>query len=340
MRNNERLYTNGLRVFVVISCIVFCISASRAQGNPRSAVNQATHAHGDGWQNEGVKNWMAVGTLTRYRYDQQNRQTQETFPLTLLHAAGARGGGNPGDRLQRLIFQAPPTPISISTDAARPDPYAPSAIESKLGTDGNTRWHSRGPLSTQASGSEEGFIESQTVRSLEALFNAQKQGKNFSDVTVGIRGQAPSHPGHDNNGNGNAPRRGRSRPTPGYDAAKDRHVIEMSDAGSGPNRKATRFYIDDATSLVARMEFDYATGRDPISGQPQPLTEVYEFSDYRDVPVASPNPFAGSNGNKQPSATVKFPFMIERYIMGQKMETMAFHQVALNQNLRPENFRR
>ena len=39
-----------------------------AQASPSSFVGAAVNGHGAGWQNGAVKTWMAVGTLTTYRY--------------------------------------------------------------------------------------------------------------------------------------------------------------------------------------------------------------------------------------------------------------------------------
>jgi hypothetical protein len=92
--------------------------------------------------------------------------------------------------------------------------------------------------------------------------------------------------------------------------------------------------------VVTRMEFDYDTATDPFSKQPVALTEVYEFSYYRDVPVATPSLFSTqpSGSSAGAGATVKFPFRIDRYDVGQLVESLVFTQVALNLNLRPENF--
>ena len=90
------------------------------------------------------------------------------------------------------------------------------------------------------------------------------------------------------------------------------------------------------------MEFDYDTATDPFSNQPVALTEVYEFSDYRDVPLASPEPFSAKPAAKaaDSGATVKFPFRIDRYIAGQLAESLVFTRVILNRTLAPENFRK
>ncbi|MGB7620933.1 MAG: hypothetical protein WBN92_01160 [Terriglobia bacterium] len=222
------------------------------------------------------------------------------------------------------------------------------------GNDGTDQWHSAGPLSTKAAGHVQRFIESQTERSLEALFNFRKHGKNLADLTdkftpqgQGTNGAADN--GNDN-GNGNASgHRDLSHPTPAFEAARNRKVIEVGDSpgnGQGPQGalpgRSTRYYIDDTTSLVTRMEFDYDTATDPFSNQPVALTEVYEFSDSRDVPLLSPEPFSGKPAAKagNPGATVKFPFRIDRYIAGELAESLVFMRLVLNRTLAPENFRK
>ena len=112
-------------------------------------------------------------------------------------------------------------------------------------------------------------------------------------------------------------------------------MIELSAWLKGPT---TRYYIDNVSGLVARMEFDYAQGQDPLSSQMVPLTEVYEFSNYQDVPLTVAGLFA--TASTAPAATVKFPMVIDRYIVGRKVETMVFTQVLLNQNLQSESFQR
>lgn len=335
--------------------LLFIISVKGwAQGDASSHVDRAVRAHGDGWQNGAVKSWVAVGTVTAYHYDDSNRQSQETFPTTLIHVSDTAGGGK-GDKFQRLTFKAPEVP---STGSVSPPQNLfihgnrPDEILSREGTDGRDQWHSNGPLSIKATGRTQRLIESQTERSLEALFNFRKHGKNVDDVTARITGQGPNATGGGNNGNANANENvhfGRSRAVPSFEAARNKHVIEVSDppgggGGSNPHDSSkgqpTRYYIDDTTSLVTRMEFDYDTAQNPFSNQPVALTEVLEFSDYRDVPLVNPDPLSPQAPPPGTTITVKFPFIIDRYVNGQKVESIVFSQVSLNRNLRPENFRR
>jgi hypothetical protein len=348
----------------IISLLLFASLTCRAQGNSAPAhADRAAMAHGDAWQKGAVKTWVASGTVTIYRYvadpaggDDATRLSQETYPVTLIHQADPAGGGSKGDKLQRLIFKAPDRSPDGSTvpQFSFANPRSPERVLTREGTDGNDQWHSAGPLSTKAAGHVQRFIESQTERSLEALFNFRKHGKNLADLTDKFTAQGQgTNGGADNgndNGNGNASGRlDRAHPTPAFEAARNRKVIEVGDSpgnGHGPQGASqghsTRYYIDDTTSLVTRMEFDYDTATDPFSNQPVALTEVYEFSDYRDVPLLSPEPFSGKPAAKagDPGATVKFPFRIDRYIAGQLAESLVFTRLVLNRTLAPENFRK
>jgi hypothetical protein len=347
--------------FLLFAAILFfaVLATCWAQGNSATAhADRAAMAHGDGWQKGAVKTWVAQGTVTVYRFvadpsapNSDIQQSQQTFPVTVIHQADPAGGGSKGDKLQRLIFKAPDAPPdgSGALQSSFVDPRSPERVLTREGTDGADQWHSAGPLSTKAAGPVQRFIESQTERSLEALFNFRKNGKNLADVSdrFASQGSEINSGGNTSNDNGNpgpaAP--DRSRPLPAFEAAKNKKVIEASDSSSGGDgfvRKSTRYYIDDSTSLVMRMEFDYDTATDPFSNQPVALTEVYEFSNYRDVPLANSEPISGkpvANAG-DPGATVKFPFRIDRYITGQLAESLVFTRVVLNRTLAPENFRK
>ena len=345
----------------IITFLLFTSVTCWAQGNSAAAhADRAANAHGSGWQKGAVKTWVAQGTVTIYRYvsdpsaaNSESQQSQQTFPVTVIHQADPAGGGSKGDKFQRLVFKPPdaapnglPAPQSSFVN-----PRSPERILTREGTDGNDQWHSAGPLNTKATGHVQRFIESQTERSLEALFNFRKNGKNLADVSdrFAAQGSDVNSGGSANNdtgsGNPSPAARDRSRPVPAFEAAKNKKVIEASDSSSGGDGfapKSTRYYIDDATSLVMRMEFDFDTATDPFSKKPVALTEVYEFSDYRDIPLASREPFSGKPaGNPSgASTTVKFPFRIDRYIAGQLAESLVFTRVVLNRTLAPENFRK
>ena len=358
---NKNCFVGVIRVSGhLIGIIALFLSASMtcwAQGNSAAAhADRAAKAHGDGWQKGAVKTWVASGTVSVYRYDNETQQSQQTFPVTVIHQADLAGGESKGDKLQRLTFKAPDRSPDGSTvpQSSLANPRSPDRILTREGTDGTDQWHSAGPLSTKAAGHVQRFIESQTERSLEALFNFRKHGKTLADLTDRFTAQGQGANGAadngNDNGNGNANgHRDRSHPTPAFEAARNRKVIEVDDSpgnGHGPQgaspSQSTRYYIDDATSLVTRMEFDYDTATDPFSNQPVALTEVYEFSDYRDVPLATPDPFSAKPAAKaaDPGATVKFPFRIDRYIAGQLAESLVFTRVILNRTLAPENFRK
>ena len=306
------------------------VSVLFAQGLPSATVDRAVQAHGVGWQNGAVKNWIATGQVTIFRYDDQNQQSYDIYPMTLIHAADTTGGGGAGDRLQRLIFQPPDPDGLVNVGNATVSSYSLHSVLSREGTDGAQTWHSSGPLSTPAAGRAQRFIEAHTVRSLEALFNYRGHGGTVADIAARILSLNPG---------ANLPpglgQADRVHPRPSFQVAANARVIELSAGLKGPT---TRYYIDKTTGLVARMEFDYAQGPDPLSGQMVPLTEIYEFSNYQDVPLTGAGLFA--TASTAPAATVKFPMVIDRYVVGRKVKTMVFTQVLLNQNLQSESFQR
>jgi hypothetical protein len=65
-----------------------------------------------------------------------------------------------------------------------------------------------------------------------------------------------------------------------------------------------------------------------------------ELRHYRDVPVTGVGTFPARKVEATSEQTVKFPFLIERYIMGEKVETMVLRGVIVNGSLHPENFQR
>ncbi|MFI5176218.1 MAG: hypothetical protein ACHQKY_15260, partial [Terriglobia bacterium] len=164
----------------------FFVSVLVAQGLPSAAVDRAVQAHGAGWQNGAVKNWVATGQVTIFRYDDQNQQSYDIYPMTLIHAADATGGGGTGDRLQRLIFQPPGPDGMVNVGNATVSSYSLHSVLSREGTDGAQTWHSSGPLSTPAAGRAQRFIEAHTVRSLEALFNYRSHGRTLADIAARI----------------------------------------------------------------------------------------------------------------------------------------------------------
>ncbi|MBZ5554978.1 MAG: hypothetical protein LAO21_19860 [Acidobacteriia bacterium] len=187
-------------LLVIISALPFFVSTLFAEGLPSAAVDRAVQAHGAGWQNGAVKNWIATGQVTIFRYDDQNQQSYDINPMTLIHAADATGGGGAGDRLQRLIFQPPGPDGLVNVGNATVSSYSLHSVLSREGTDGAQTWHSSDPLSTPAAGRAQRFIEAHTVRSLEALFNYRAHAGNRrryrgAHLEPESGRQSPSRPG-------------------------------------------------------------------------------------------------------------------------------------------------
>lgn len=335
--NFEYLWT---RAGIVLLALPLFLASPKpmlwAQANPSAGIGQALQAHGAAWQNGGVKNWVATGQIIRFRYDAQGKQSYDAFPMTLIHAADPAGGGGAGDKLQRLIFRQPNAAGMVNIGTATAPAYSLYSVLMKEGTDGSQTWDAALGMSTTAAGGVKRFIESQTTRSLEALFNYRGHGKSVADITARIQTQHPA--------GATPPAGGAGHGQPDFvhprsvaQAAANAQIIEMGD-GSGKFGSTTRYYIDKTTRLVTRMEFDFGQAQDPFNGQMHTLTEVYEFSNYQDVPVSPGDPF-GHAANAA-AGTVKFPMEIDRYVVGQKVETMIFSSVLMNANLSPGNFKK
>lgn len=334
--NSENLWMRAGIVLLALPLLLVTLSMTLwAQGNPSAGIGQAAQAHGVAWQNGGVKSWVATGQLIRFRYDAQGKQSSDIFPMTLIHAADPAGGGGAGDKLQRLIFRQPNAAGMVNIGTATAPAYSLHSVLMKEGTDGSQTWDSALGMTATAAGGVKRFIESQTTRSLEALFNYRGHGKSVADITARIQAQHPAGATPPGRAIGHGP--DFVHPRSVAQAAANAQVIEMGD-GSGKFGSSTRYYIDKTTNLVTRMEFDFGQAQDPFSGQMHTLTEVYEFSNYQDVPVSPGDPF-GHAANVG-AGTVKFPMEIDRYVVGQKVETMIFSSVLMNANLSPGNFKK
>ncbi len=158
-------------------------------------------------------------------------------------------------------------------------------VDVRLGTTGSASWHSLsiGMWTAVDEGQPRHFIESQTVRSVESLLDHETRGLTLTD-------------------------RGR---------AANARVVEAA----GSSERRTEYHIDDATSMVTRLEF--VTGqRTDAFGNTVPATEAYVFSDFRTV---------------RGRAT---PFKVERWIDGVKYEEMVFTSVSYNTDVADSTFQR
>ena len=145
-------------------------------------------------------------------------------------------------------------------------------VDVRLGTDGSESWHSLSiGMRTEAIGQPGHFIDSQTVRSVARFLDYENRGLELGD-------------------------KGR---------VADARVVEAR----GPGGRRTDYNIDDATSMVTRLEFVTGEATDPF-GNVIPRTETYLFSDFRAV-----------DG-------IPTPFKVERLINGLKAEEMVFTSVS------------
>ena len=156
-------------------------------------------------------------------------------------------------------------------------------VDVRLGTDGESSWHSlsNGMRADAAAGARH-FIESQTVRSPRSLLYDSDRARGLAD-----KGRA-----------------GTAR------------VLE----GQDPGGQKTDYHIDDATSVVTRLEFVTGEATDGF-GNTVPTTEAYVFSAFREVDGVS------------------IPFTVERLINGVKAEEMNFEAVVVNVDLAAAAFK-
>lgn len=200
-------------------------------GSPSEIVQRAREAHGGRAAHAGVLDSIADGKITLFGAD----GPKVTFDVTI-----ARKGNS---QVQRSIKQ-PATVV-------------------KQGTDGTKSWESAaGFFTPTAQGRALFFIESQTVRSIQRLFNHQTEGLTLRNLP----------------GNGKA------------------HLIEAEDRQG----RKTSYDIDSTTSVITKLSFNVGQAKDPFSGRLVDVTDEYVFSDYRTVQgVLTPFKVERfSNGNK------------------------------------------
>jgi hypothetical protein len=122
-----------------------------------------------------------------------------------------------------------------------------------LGSDGQRSWNAwNGFWVDVSSGSALGFIESQTVRSVKNLLDADTKGSRVTD-----RGARKAK---DKN-------------------KADSRVVEVED----DRGRKTSYVIDSADSKVVGMEFVDGERTNPLGGPPIPDVERYSFDDFRSV---------------------------------------------------------
>ena len=211
--------TRSVRVIGAAIAAFFGLSGSiPAQGpnndSPAGLVQRAAAAHGKSNGAADPQDWVAEGKLIVFATD----GPKGTFDVTLQHKGTSQ--------VQRIIKE--------------------TAGELKQGTDGTRTWESFGGFYTPAAqGRALQFIESQTVRSTQRLFNHQSEGLTLHDK------------GKKDNAN----------------------LVEAEDR----NGKKTTYHVDTATSVIRKLEFIAGQGKDPFSGKLVDIPETFVFSDYRSI---------------------------------------------------------
>lgn len=192
-----------------------------AQETPAQLVDRAHNAHGGRWRSGEIADWVADGKITLFTISGPAR----TFDVTL----SAKGR----TKIHLVVKQR---------DG-----------EVHQGFDGVQSWQAMGGVSAVAHGAGKDFLESQTVRSTETLFNYDRESLVLRDLGSRTSGL-------------------------GVPTGRTARVIEAD------NRRGhkTRYLIDQVSSLVGAMEFDL--GQQPtLGGSLTTATEVCVFSDFRDV---------------------------------------------------------
>jgi hypothetical protein len=156
------------------------------------------------------------------------------------------------------------------------------------GSNGQKSWHASGLFSGDATGVAAHFIDSQTLRSIAHLF----------DNNITLTDLGPADPNH-------APESALSR------------VIETRKNNGVP----TRYYIDNTSSLITRIEFETgASYTILLSKQRYPSLAAFVLSDFRQV-----------NG-------IPTPFKIGVYEGLTKVEELNFTSVQYNTNVHDDTF--
>jgi hypothetical protein len=156
------------------------------------------------------------------------------------------------------------------------------------GSDGSVNWHSSGPFSGKAAGSAAHFIDSQTSRSIARLFDSSN---SLKDLGAADKKYAP-------------------------ESGSSRIIEATNDKG-----KVTRYYVDNTTSLITRIEFETGTFYTILmDNQKHPHMASFVFSDYRLV-----------NG-------ILTPFKIGVYADSTKIKELSFTSVKYNAGVKDAVF--
>jgi hypothetical protein len=167
----------------------------------------------------------------------------------------------------------------------------PGDIMLRYGSDGKKSWQSSGMFSGDAVGRTAQIVECLTDRSVAGLFDNASQKKTYSDLDVKQKKFVS-------------------------ESAASRAIAVQDEKG-----KTTNYYIDNASSMVTRLEFDTGgTFRMLFGEEEYPLMAAFVFSDYRTF-----------NG-------VMMPYKIEVYQGLVKIEEMIFDSIEFNTGLSDDEF--
>jgi hypothetical protein len=190
------------------------IVTQTATESPDALIRRAAAAHGNRWTTGEITDWVAEGKVTFHTTE----GPKPTFDVTLMRKGGLA--------VQRIVKQP--------------------GGEVRQGSDGVRSWESFNSLYTpSAQGMALHFIESQTIRAPQRLFNHGREGLTLRE---------------------------------GESVGRNR-VIEATD-GHG---QRTNYSIDRDTATVTRLDFVAGKATDPFSGAEVDVIDGYAFSDYRMV---------------------------------------------------------
>ena len=277
-----------VRIIVMVAANAAAFGQSAGQGNP--AVPPRVTPLGTQRPKTGLLNSPG-----------QARPANQEQPAAVIdRAVNAHGGRRALDSIRdsiaegRLTFFTGKTPKNtVDVTVIRKGDAQIQRIlregngESRQGSDGTTAWDSfNGMTAPATAGLVRRYIESQTVRAVGSLFDSPPRGHLVRDG--GLKNNA--------------------------------RVLEIEIVAGGSLPFSTRYSVDEATSLVTRIEFVTGEAKD-LFGQTIPTTESYLFSDFRSV------------------QGVSTPFRIERYVDGLKIEETRFTSVRYNVSVPDDVFK-
>ncbi len=196
----------------VICCFSSSLQAQAPSVEVVVLIEKALLKHGAAWASGQITDWISDGKLTLFTV----RGPQATFDITVTRKGKSQ--------IQRVTRQ-------------------PSG-EIREGSDGSRTWHAlAGQSVAGAQGRTQQFLESQTVRSIQTLFNYQAEGLILRDA--GVKGAA--------------------------------HWVEAEDKQG----RKTAYAIDQQSSAITELRFVTGRSRDIFNHSLADHTDRYVFSDFQ-----------------------------------------------------------